>query len=211
MGLLGPTTKLAHMVYVDDDDIALLARRGVKISHCPTAGLKHVKGLAAHSKVPEMLARGICVSLGGDSGNGSNHFDMLRLMYLVSTIYKDSRLDVGVMPPEQALEMATLRGAAALLLEREIGSLERGKRADLVLYDADTPEWRPLLNPVNNLVYAATGASVRTVLVDGRVVLDDGRFTTIDERALYARVERLAREQIARAGLPIESKWPVIR
>jgi cytosine/adenosine deaminase-related metal-dependent hydrolase len=211
MGLLGPTTKLAHMVYVDDDDIALLARRGVKISHCPTAGLKHVKGLAAHSKVPEMLARGICVSLGGDSGNGSNHFDMLRMMYLVSTIYKDSRLDVGVMPPEQALEMATRRGAAALLLEREIGSLERGKRADLVLYDADTPEWRPLLNPVNNLVYAATGASVRTVLVDGRVVLDDGRLTTIDERALYARVERLAHEQIARAGLPIESKWPIIR
>ena len=210
LGLLAPNCKLAHMVYVDDDDIRLLARRGVKVSHCPTAGLKHTKGLAAHGRFPEMLAAGVPVSLGGDSGNGSNHFDMLRLMYLVATIYKDARLDVTVFPPERVLEMATLRGAEALLLDRAIGSIEPGKRADLVLYDLDVPEWRPLLNPVNNLVYAATGASVRTVLIDGRVVLDDGRLTTLDETALYERVERLGRAQIARAGLRIESRWPVI-
>jgi cytosine/adenosine deaminase-related metal-dependent hydrolase len=210
LGALGPATKLSHMVYVDEADIDLLARRGVKVSHCPTAGLKHVKGLAAHARFSEMLDRGVCVSLGGDSGNGSNHFDMLRIMYLVATVYKDSHLDVGVMPPERVLEMATIRGAEALLLEREIGSIEPGKRADLVLYDLDTPEWRPLLNPLNNLVYAATGASVRTVLIDGRVVLDEGRLTTVDERALYDRVERLARAQVARAGLRIESRWPVL-
>jgi cytosine/adenosine deaminase-related metal-dependent hydrolase len=210
-GVLAPTTKLAHMVYVDDADVALLARRGVKISHCPSAGLKHTKGLAAHGRFVEMLDRGVCVSLGGDSGNGSNHFDMLRLMYLVATIYKDSRLDVGVMPPERALEMATIRGAEALGLAGEIGSIEAGKRADLVLFDLDTPEWRPLLNPLNNLVYAATGASVKTVLIDGRVVLDAGRVTTVDERAIYDRVEALARAQIARAGLTIETKWPLMR
>jgi 5-methylthioadenosine/S-adenosylhomocysteine deaminase len=210
LGVLGPATKLAHVVYVGDADIALLARRGVKISHCPTAGLKHTKGLAAHGRFPEMLDAGVCVSLGGDSGNGSNHFDMLRLMYLAATIYKDARLDVAVMPPERALEMATLRGAEALLLDEAIGSIEAGKRADLVLYDLDTPEWRPLLNPVNNLVYAATGASVRTVLIDGRVVLDEGRLTTLDERAVYERAEALARQQIARAGLAVQSKWPVI-
>jgi 5-methylthioadenosine/S-adenosylhomocysteine deaminase len=143
LGALTPRTKLAHMVYVDDADIALLARRNVKISHCPTAGLKHIKGLAAHGRFVEMLDAGVCVSLGGDSGNGSNHFDMLRLMYLVATIYKDARLDVGVMPPERALEMATVRGAEALLLDGAIGSIEPGKRADLVLYDLDAPEWRP--------------------------------------------------------------------
>ena len=211
LGVLTPATKLAHMVYVDDEDIALLARRGVKVSHCPTAGLKHTKGLAAHGRFVEMLDAGVCVSLGGDSGNGSNHFDMLRLMYLVATIYKDARLDVSLMPPERALEMATLRGAEALLLEAAIGSIEPGKRADLVLYDLDVPEWRPLLNPVNNLVYAATGASVRTVLIDGRVVLDEGHLTTLDERAVFERAEVLARQQIARAGLAVESKWPVIR
>lgn len=209
LGLLGPNTKLSHMVYVDEADVALLADRGVKISHCPTAGLKHTKGLAAHGRFVEMLDRGVCVSLGGDSGNGSNHFDMLRIMYLVATLSKDARLDVGVMPPERVLEMATIRGAEALLLDRQIGSIEIGKRADLVLYDLDTPEWRPLLNPLNNLVYAATGASVRTVLIDGRLVLDDGRVTTVDERAIYDQVETLAREQVTRAGLRIESKWPL--
>ena len=207
-GVLGPRTKLSHMVYLDDADISLLARRSVKVSHCPTAGLKHTKGLAAHARVPEMIAGGVCVSLGGDSGNGSNHFDMLRMMYLVANIYKDARLDVGVMPPETVLEMATRRGAESLLMEREIGSIEPGKRADLVLYDRDAPEWRPLLNPLNNLVYAATGSSVRSVIIDGRMVLDEGRITTVDERAVYARVEMLAREQVRRAGLTIESKWP---
>jgi cytosine/adenosine deaminase-related metal-dependent hydrolase len=207
-GVLGPNAKLSHMVYLDEADIKLLARRGVKISHCPTAGLKHTKGLAAHARVPEMIARGVCVSLGGDSGNGSNHFDMLRMMYLVATIYKDARLDVTVMPPETVLEMATIRGAESLLMERRIGSLEPGKRADLVLYSRDQPEWRPLLNPLNNLVYAATGSSVRSVMIDGRLVLDDGRITTVDERAIYERVEVLAREQVRRAGLTIESRWP---
>jgi cytosine/adenosine deaminase-related metal-dependent hydrolase len=210
LGLLGPTTKLAHMIYVSDADVATLARRGVKIAHCPTAALKHTKGLAAHGRFPEMVDAGVCVSLGGDSANGSNHFDMLRLMYLAATIYKDARLDVRVMPAERVLEMATIKGAEALLLERQVGSIEPGKRADLVLYDLDTPEWRPLLNPVNNLVYAASGSSVRTVLIDGRVVLDEGRLTTLDERALYERVERLSREHIRRAGVPIESKWPVV-
>jgi cytosine/adenosine deaminase-related metal-dependent hydrolase len=210
LGVLGPGTKLAHMVYVDDDDIALLARRGVKIVHCPTAGLKHTKGLAAHGRFPEMVDAGVCVSLGGDSGNGSNHFDMLRLMYLAATLYKDARNDVGVLPAERVLEMGTIRGAEALGLDRWIGSVEPGKRADLVLYDLDTPEWRPLLNPVNTLVYAASGRSVRTVLIDGRLVLDEGRLTTLDEGALYARVERLSREHVRRAGVPVESAWPVV-
>src|SRR5436309_14256735 len=119
------------MVYVDDADIRLLAKRRVKVSHCPSAALKHTKGLVAHGRFPEMLARGVAVSLGGDSGNGSNHFDMLRLMHLVALLYKDARMDTRVMPPETVLEMATIHGAAALGLEREIGSLEPGKRADL--------------------------------------------------------------------------------
>jgi len=211
LGALGPSTKLTHMVYVDDADVALLAGRGVKVVHCPTAGLKHTKGLAAHGRFPEMLAAGVTVALGGDSGNGSNHFDMLRMMWLVASFWKDARLDVGVMPAEQVLEMATVHGAAALGLGAQIGSLEPGKRADLVIFDADQPEWRPLLNPVQNLVYAATGASVRTVMIDGRVVVDDGQVVTIDERDVYARVEQLAPSYLARAGVPIVSKWPVTR
>lgn len=210
LDLLGPATKLAHMIYVSDGDIARLARHRVKIAHCPSAALKHTKGLAAHGRFPEMLDAGVCVALGGDSANGSNHLDMLRLMYLAATVFKDARLDVGVMPAERVLEMATIRGAEALQLERQVGSIEPGKRADLVVFDADTPEWRPLLNPVNNLVYAASGAGVRTVLIDGRVVLDEGRLTMLDERALYERVERLSREHVRRANVPISSTWPMI-
>ncbi len=210
LGVLGPRTKLAHMVYVEDTDIALLARRGVQVVHCPTAGLKHTKGLAERGRFPEMLRHGVSVSLGGDSGNGSNHFDMLRLMHVAALIYKDARLDTRVMPPETVLEMATLHGAAALGLERRIGSLEPGKRADLVLYDLDVPGWRPLLDPINNLVYAAGASSVRTVFIDGRAVLDEGRITTIDEIEVYRRIESLSRAQIARAHLHMNPRWPVV-
>lgn len=209
-GVLGPRTKLAHMVHVDADDIALLARRDVKISHCPSAALKHAKGLFAHGRFAEMLDAGVAVSLGGDSANGSNHFDMLRLMYLAALVPKDARLDPGVMPPERVLEMATLHGARALGLEAEIGSLEPGKRADVVLFDLDLPEWRPLLDPVNTLVYSASAASVRTVIVDGRILLDDRRVTTVDESEVLARVQRLTEPYLKRAGLTARSKWPVI-
>ncbi|MEK7701764.1 MAG: amidohydrolase [candidate division NC10 bacterium] len=209
-GVLGPHTKLAHMVYVDADDIALLARRDVKVSHCPSAALKHVKGLFAHGRFPEMLDAGVTVSLGGDSANGSNHLDMLRLMYLAALVPKDARLDPGVMPPERVLEMATINGARALGLEAEIGSLEPGKRADLVVFDLDLPEWRPLLDPVNTLVYSASPAGVRTVVIDGRVVLDDRRVTTVDEYRVITRAERLAGPYLARAGLSARPKWPVV-
>jgi cytosine/adenosine deaminase-related metal-dependent hydrolase len=209
-GVLGPRTKLAHMVHVDEDDIALLAQRDVKISHCPSAALKHVKGLFAHGRFAEMLEAGVTVSLGGDSANGSNHFDMLRLMYLAGLVSKDAHLDPAVMPPEQVLEMATLHGAHALGLGDEIGSLEPRKRADLVVFDLDLPEWRPLLDPVNTLVYSASGASVHTVMVDGRLVLDDRRVTMVDELEVLTRVERLARPYHARAGLAARPKWPMI-
>jgi cytosine/adenosine deaminase-related metal-dependent hydrolase len=209
-GVLSPRAKLAHMVHVTPEDVERLARLDVKIAHCPSAALKHVKGLAAHGRFAEMVAAGVTVSLGGDSANGSNHFDMLRLMYLAALTAKDARLDPGLLPPERVLEMATLGGARALGLDAEIGSIEPGKRADLVLFDLDRPEWRPLLDPVSNLVYSASGASVHTVLVDGRIVLDAGRVTTVDEREILTRAERLARPYLGRAGLSARPKWPLI-
>ena len=156
-----------------------------------------------------MLAGGVCVSLGGDSGNGSNHFDMLRMMYLVANIYKDARLDVTVMPPETVLEMATIHGAASLAdgapdrLDRA-GQARRPRAATTAISRSGarcstrSTTWST----------RRRGSSVRSVLIDGRLVLDEGRITTVDERAIYERVEVLAREQVRRAGLTVESKWP---
>ena len=142
------------MLYVDDDDIALLARRGVAVTHCPSAALKHVKGLGVHGRFPEMLAAGVSVSLGRDSANGSNHFDMLRLMYLAPRWRPRTRGWIRACCRRRRCSRWRRSTAPARFgLESEIGSLEPGKRADLVLFDLDRPEWRPLLDPVSNLVY----------------------------------------------------------
>ncbi len=188
-GVLGPRTKLAHMVHVDADDIALLARRDVKVAHCPSAALKHVKGLAAHGRFAEMLDAGVSVSLGGDSANGSNHFDMLRLMYLAALVPKDARVDPGVMPPERVLEMATLHGARALGLEAEIGSLEPGKRADMITVRLDQPHAVPLYEPVSQLVYALKASDVRDVMVNGKPVVRDRQILTLDLKQILAKAE----------------------
>ncbi|MFI5267923.1 MAG: amidohydrolase family protein [Chloroflexota bacterium] len=209
LGVLDRRTKLTHEVYVEDGDLELLAERQVSIVHVPTAALHHPKGIHRYGKFPEMLDAGVNVALGADSANGSNHLDMTRLMWLVAHLYKDFRMDVRSVPAETALEMATLNGARSLLLEDEIGSVEPGKRADLVLWNLNTPEWRPLLNPVNNLVHAATGQSVDTVIVNGRVLLRNSEFTNLDEAEAYARIQELALKLLARAGLAAPSRWPL--
>jgi len=207
LGILDRNVKLVHMVYVNERDIELLRRHQVSVVHCPTAALRHMKGISRYGRFPEMLDKGICVALGGDSGNGSNHFNMCRLMYLAATLYKDSRMDVTQIPAETALEMGTLHGARALLMEDQIGSLSVGKKADLVLFDTLHIEWQPLLHPLNNLIYSVSGHSVDTVLIEGEVVLERGRFTRIDEHEIYKKVDLLAKNLLKRSGLRIESKW----
>lgn len=207
-GWAGERTKLTHVVYVDDDELALLADGGVRVAHCPTAALRHVKGIHRHGKVPEMLAAGMAVGLGGDSANGSNHFNMLRLAYLAATLYKDFRMDSTMVPPEVALEMATLHGARCLGMEDEIGSLEAGKRADLVVFSTEHPEWRPLLHPVQNLVLNATDRSIESVWVDGRRVVDHGRIETMDLPAVLARADAAAGSLLERVGLSAPWDWP---
>ena len=207
-GWVDERTKLTHVVYVDDDDVALLAEGGVRVAHCPTAALRHVKGLHRHGKVPEMLAAGMAVGLGGDSANGSNHFNMLRLAYLAATLYKDFRMDSTMVPPELALEMATLHGARCLGMEDEIGSLEPGKRADLVVFSTEHPEWRPMLHPVQNLVLNATDRSIESVWVDGRRLVEHGRLETMDLPAVLAAADVAAVSLLERVGLSAPWDWP---
>lgn len=207
-GWTSERSKLTHAVYVGEDEVALLAAGGARIAHCPTAALRHVKGISRHGKVPEMLAAGIAVGLGGDSANGSNHFNMLRLAYLVATLYKDFRMDSTMVPPETALEMATLHGARCLGLEDQVGSLEVGKRADLVVFSTEHPEWRPLLHPLQNLVLNASDRSIESVWVDGREVVRNGRVLTMDLPARLAAADAAATRLLDRIGLRAPWRWP---
>ena len=208
LGLLDRNVKITHMVYAADEDLNLLKKHHVKVSHCPTAAMKHCKGLSKYGRFPEMKSAGICVSLGADSANGSDHVNMLRIIHLVAQIYKDSHQDYRIFPAETVLEMATLDGAEALLMQDRIGSIEAGKSADLIIFDRRHPEWHPLLNVANSLVYAVTDRSIDSVFIGGEKVLDKGRMVQIDEEEIYRNVDRLSRKLLDRAGIRPVLKWP---
>jgi len=208
IGVLGANCVLVHCVHVDDNEIRLLAQHRCSVAHCPTTALKVSYGVTQIGKMPEMVKAGINVSIGIDGNNASNYSDMMRATYLVAGLFKDARRDPTMFPAEQAYEMATLGGARAILSEHEIGSVEAGKKADLVLHDRDRPEWTPLLNVANQLVWSADGRGVHTVFVDGRKVVDAYRLTTVDEHDLYRRAQAAGEAIVARSGLPNRAKWP---
>jgi 5-methylthioadenosine/S-adenosylhomocysteine deaminase len=210
LGVLDRNVVMAHCVHVDQRELDIMAARRCNVAHCPTTALKVAYGVTQIGKMPEMVAAGINLCIGTDGNNASNYSDLMRATYLVAGLFKDARRDPTVFPAEQAYEMATVGGARALLLEDEIGSIETGKRADLVLHDRNRPEWTPLLNVANQLVYAADGRGVHTVFVDGRKVVDAYRLTTVDEDDLYRRAQRAGEAITKRSGLPDLAKWPMV-
>ncbi len=210
LGVLGPNVVLAHGLGLSDAELDSIARSGANVVMCPTAAIKGGSGMTRTAKLPEMLERRICVGLGTDAGNNSNLLETMRSMYLVAVLYKDGREDVSMIPAEAALELATLGTARALGLGDDTGSIEVGKKADLVLFDTRRAEWRTLFNPVNNLVYNADGRSVHTVIVDGRVVVENHAPVFVDEWELIQKVQRIGEEMMARAGVSFASRWPVV-
>src|SRR6266540_1268780 len=194
VGISGPRAALAHCVWVDQEGIARLARQRTNVVHCPSSNLKLGSGIAP---IPEMLAAGCRVGLGADGAPCNNRLDAFTEMRLAALIQKP-RLGPDALPAPQALELATLGGARALGLEAEIGSLEAGKRADLVVLDLNGPHTQPdEADLVSRIVYSARAADVRHVLVDGRVVVKDGALKTanVEEigRAANAQARRLRR------------------
>ncbi|MGI9147803.1 MAG: amidohydrolase family protein [Chloroflexota bacterium] len=210
IGALGPNVLLAHASGIDDGEVEVIARSKASVVICPSTALKEGSGLGRR-KLPELLSLGVNVALGTDSANSSNYLDGVRMMNAAAVGFKEGRHDVRVVTAEQALEMATILGARALGLEHQTGSIEVGKNADLVLFDARRAEWRALHDPLNNLVYSADGGSVRTVIADGRVVVDDGRVTFADEGEVADRVQALGEQLLARTSTPVSGgRWPVI-
>ncbi len=189
LGVLGPGLLACHCVWVDEADIERLARAGVKIAHNAESNLKLASGVAP---VPRMLAAGLCVGIGTDGAASNNDLDLLREMDTVAKIHKGTALDPAVMDAETVLGMATREGARALGLGELTGTLEPGKRADLIVVDTRRPHLVPLYQPASQLVYAARGSDVACTVVEGRVLMEGGRIETFDVEEAMAAVERLA-------------------
>jgi 5-methylthioadenosine/S-adenosylhomocysteine deaminase len=197
VGLASPRLSLAHCVWVDEREQDVLAARDVKVTHCPGSNLKLGSGIAP---VPEMLGRGISVSLGSDGAACNNHLDMFGEMRLAATL-QAMRKEPGALPARQAVWMATRNGARALGLEADIGSIQVGKRADLILLDLEQPHNSPAPDPYSAIVYAARPDDVRLTMVDGEVVMRDGTGSRMDGAAIAAAARHEARGLAARAGL----------
>src|SRR5437588_2352321 len=207
VGLLGPRTVLVHMVWLNQDDIAKLAGTETHVSHNPSSNSKLASGVC---KVPQMLASSVNVALGCDGGPSNNDYDLVREMKLAAIIHKAVTNDPLIVPAETVLEMATINGARALGLEKEIGSLEIGKKADLVVLDLNCLHTTPSLNPISTLVYAATGGEVDMVVVDGQILVEQGQLLSMDEDEVMEQARRHAAALYRRAGIEIKPKWPVI-
>ncbi len=198
VGLLTPRTTLAHAIWLTDRDIATLSKSGTTIAHCPSSNTKLASGIA---RVPEMLDKGVNVALGCDGGPSNNSYDMIREMKLAAYLHKVRLSDPLTMPAQRILEMATLGGARALGMEDKLGSLEAGKLADIVLVNLDSVHMIPNNNYVSDLVYAGCGHEVDTVIIDGKIVMENRRVNTLDEQEIVQKARERASAVIKRTGL----------
>ncbi len=200
LGISGSHVMLAHCIHLDDDEMAMLARTKTNVAHCPSSNLKLGSGIA---RVAEMLERGISVSLGADGAACNNRLDMFTEMRTAALLQKALH-GPEVLPAARALRMATLEGARALGLEKEIGSIEIGKQADVLVVDLAQAHSIPARDDViSALVYSAGSSDVRTTIIDGRVVMRDGELLTLNEADVIAEANREAGALTKRAGLSV--------
>ncbi len=191
-GMLGPDVVLAHCIWLRQDEIEMLAKTGTHAVHCPTSNMKVPGGVAP---VPELIDAGVNVGLGTDGLKENNNFDMLEEMKFAALLHKVNKLDATTMPANQVLEMATINGAKALGLEEEIGSIGEGKKADIITVDLHKLHLTPVLfgeffNAVSHLVYAANGADVNDVIIDGKIVMEDRKLKNVNEDKIIEEATR---------------------
>ncbi len=188
LGAFSGRTVAAHAVWMDDGDLEILRDRGVGIAHCPSSNMKLASGVAP---VKQMLAMGLAVGLGTDGPAGSNNdFDMFEEMDLAAKLQKVITRDPQAIPALQALEMGTIMGARVLGMEKEIGSVEAGKRADMITVRLDAPHAVPMFNVYSQLVYALKSSDVANVMINGRLVVRDRRMLTLNAVQVLAMAEK---------------------
>ena len=195
IGFFAPRTLVAHGVWVTDEDIATLARRGVGVSHNPESNMKLASGAAP---VTAYLASGVALGLGTDGAASNNDLDMFEAMRQAAFLAKLTARDPKAVPARTALDLATIGGARALGMERAIGSLEKGKRADIIAVSMSSARQTPMYDPVSHLVYVTRGDDVRTTIVNGKVLMKERRLQTLDSAKVLAEARALA-ERIKQA------------
>ncbi|MFP3953459.1 MAG: amidohydrolase [Candidatus Acetothermia bacterium] len=203
LGLLSPRFLAAHAVWLTDREVSILADSGASVTHNPAAALR-VLGFA---KIPEMVRDGVNVTIGTDGAPSNNRMNMISEMYLTALIHKGNKLDPEVLPAERVLEMATINGARAYMMEEQIGSLEEGKDADILILNPETPNMLPLHDPISNLVYAVNSTNVESVLVRGEPVLQNGEVVKVDEGEVISEAKTRARDLLSRAGVDLHPRF----
>ncbi len=203
IGFLNDRVIAAHVVWPQGTDIAILKRRGVGVVHNPQSNMKLASGVAP---VPKMLGEGVFVGLGTDGAASNNDLNMWEEMDTVAKLHKVFSGDPKVISAQQAFELATIRGAQALHMEKEIGSLEVGKRADIIIIDRDTLNQIPLYNIYSDLVYATKAADVESVIINGRIVMRDRRLLTLNETAVKTEARTLRDKIIKSLATPAPSQ-----
>jgi 5-methylthioadenosine/S-adenosylhomocysteine deaminase len=184
LGVLDGRVIAAHMVWPTAPDIATLARLKVGVAHCPQSNMKLAAGAAP---IPEMLNAGVAVGLGTDGAASNNDLDLWEEIDTAAKLHKLISRDPTVLSARQALEMATSGGARAIHLDSEIGSIEPGKRADIIVVGMDSAHQVPVYNIYSQLVYATKASDVQTTVIDGKIVMENRHVLTIDERAVYQK------------------------
>lgn len=193
IGVLGPDLLGAHCVWMDQADIGMLAHYGAGCSYNPSSNMKFGAGL---SPVPEMLAAGVPVGIGSDGAASNNNQDLFEEMDLAAKLQKFARMDPTALPADQVVAMATITGARALHMEKQIGSLEPGKKADLIVVDTTAPHSTPMYNVYAQIVYALKSSDVRTTIIAGKPVMEDRKMLTLDEHAILSKAANY-KEQVA--------------
>ena len=192
IGFLGPDVVAAHCVWLSDEEIEIIKKHGVKVSHNPCSNMKLASGV---SPVSKLIENDICVSIGTDGASSNNNLDLIEELKTASLLQKVSTLDPKVLTSDEAIEMATIKGAEALGLGDEIGSIEVGKKADIILIDTNSANMVPDSSSLSsNVIYSANGSNVDTTICNGKILMENKKLTTLDEDEIYAKAKQAIKE-----------------
>ena len=192
IGFLGPDVVAAHCVWLSDEEIEIIKKHNVKVSHNPCSNMKLASGI---SPVSKLIENDVCVSIGTDGASSNNNLDLIEELKTASLLQKVATLDPKVLSSDEAVEMATIKGAEALGLDSEIGSIEVGKKADIILIDTNSPNMVPNSSSLSsNVIYSANGSNVDTTICNGKILMENKKLTVLDEQEIYKKARQAIKE-----------------